>query len=71
MEHNRFIYIKIVVSNNITYSHNSFPIYFRVVGKKLLLCHFINSFDTFPYCKKQHTCTFKTFHTCRKKQIIL
>ena len=51
------------MSDNITYSHNTFPIYFWVIGKKLLLCHFINSFDTFTYCKKQHTCAFKTFHT--------
>ena len=59
------------MSDNITYSHNTFSIYFWVIEKKLLLCHFINPFITFTYCKKQHTCTFKTFHTCRKKQIIL
>lgn len=59
------------MSNNITDTHSSFPIYIRVIWKKLFLGHLINSLYTFAYCEKQHAGTFKTFHTSRSTDIIL
>ena len=35
------------MSYNITYTHNSLPINFRIINQQLLIGHFINAFNTF------------------------
>ena len=56
---------------NVSHSHNSFPVDFRIVRQQFFIRSFIYTFDTFSNSDQQHTDALQPFDpTWRYQEII-
>lgn len=56
------INIKVVVCDDITKTDDTFPVNFRISGKKVSCCDFISFFQRLPNCHEKHANAVEFFH---------
>ena len=71
LEDNIYIYIEIVVGNNISNSHHLFPIDRRIGCQSLFVRNSVEIFDAFPDDKEHHTSGIEFLCTSRSERKVI